>query len=306
MKLKIKANHSLKREKAKAGLIFSIPFIIGLVFFFIPAIFNVVRFSLNSITLLIGGNGYNLNFVGLEYYKHALLEDSKFTRMLLETVSTILIKTLVILIFSLFAASLLNQEFKGKTFARIVFFIPVIVSTGIIAYIDNNWVSSMTVNNLGNVLNGDSKFGLEALLSQIEFGEKLIDLVVSSAEGVNKIIRSSGMQIYIFLAAFNEIPPALYEAAKVEGCSAWECFWKITIPSVAPQIIICGVYTLIDLYTATDTEIYAYIQNFAFVDKEQSLASAMNVIYLLLIGILILLLFGIIKIYSRRDGANNA
>lgn len=306
MKLIKKANHSLERKKSRAGFWFSLPLIIGVVIFFVPAVFNVIRLSLNDIGVLAGGNGYSLSFAGLKYYKESLFEDAKFTRMLLETLSTILVKTPVILIFSLFAASLLSQEFKGRAFARIVFFIPVIVSTGIVSFIDNNWVSAMTVSEVGNVLKEDSVFGVEALLTQIEIGEKFIQVLISAANEVNQIIRSSGMQIYIFLAAFNEIPPALYEAAKVEGCSAWECFWKITIPSVVPQIIICAVYTLIDLYTATDTAIYEYIRNFAFVNKEQSLAAAMNVLYLLLVELVILAFFSIVKISGRKEGARNA
>ena len=246
-----------------------------------------------------------MNFVGLKYYREALLEDSKFNRMLIETIGTMLIQTPIILIFSLFAASLLNQEFKGRIFARIVFFIPVIVSTGVIGYIDNNWVSAMTVNHLGNALAGDRVFGLEYILSQINIGSGLIDIVVSAADGLRKIIRSSGMQIFIFLAAFQEISPSLYEAARVEGCSAWECFWKITIPCVTPQIVICGVYTLIDVYTATDTEIYKYIEDFSFVSNQQSLASAMNVLHLCAVGLVLLLGFGILKLSSKERKAKS-
>jgi len=299
--LKLKRNYSLKKQRAIAGIIFSSPFIIGLIILFVPAVISLFRFSLNDIEVLVGGNGYKMTFAGLDYYSEAVLKDAKFNRMLVESISSMLVQTPVILIFSLFAASLLNQEFKGRLFARMVFFIPVIVSTGIIAFIDNNWVSSMTVNKLGNILSDGEGLGLEVILSQLDFGKGLLDVVVSAADGLNEIIRSSGMQIFIFLAAFQEVPPSLYEAAKVEGCSAWECFWKITIPSVTPQIIICGVYTLIDVYTATDTEIYTYIEDFAFVSNQQSLASAMNVIYLLAVGVVILLAAGIIKLSGKKQ-----
>jgi len=300
--LKLKQNFSLKKQRAIAGIVFSSPFIIGLIILFIPSLISLFRFSFNDIKVLVGGNGYEMKFAGFDYYSEALFKDAKFNRMLVETIGSMLVQTPIILIFSLFAASLLNQEFKGRLFARIVFFIPVIVSTGIIAYIDNNWVSAMTVNKLDNVLATGEGFGLEMILSQIDIGKGVFDVVISAADGLNEIIRSSGMQIFIFLAAFQEVPHSLYEAAKVEGCSAWECFWKITIPSVAPQIIICGVYTLIDVYTATDTEIYTYIEEFAFVSNQQSLASAMNVLYLLMVGIVILLGAGVIKISGKKSG----
>lgn len=302
--MKIKKYSSLKSQKARAGVVFSLPFIVGFLLIFIPAMFNVFSFSLNDIKVMLGGNGYKLNFTGLSYYKQALFEDSKFNRMLLETLSKMLVQTPIILIFSLFAATLLNQQFRGRTAARLIFFIPVIVSTGIIAYVDNNWISVMTVSGIDNVLSGSQNVSLEALFSNIEFGQSLVTVVITAAEQLNKIIRSSGMQIYIFLAAFQEISPSLYEAAKVEGCSAWECFWKISIPMVTPQIIICSVYTLIDIYTATDTEIYSYINNFAFVNNQQSLASAMNVLYLLAVGIVILVGAGILKLNGRKREPN--
>ena len=124
----------------------------------------------------------------------------------------------------------------------------------------------------------------------------MIQVILDAVNGLSKIIRSSGMQIYILLAALQEIPGSIYEAAKVEGCSAWECFWRITIPSVVPQIIICGVYTLISSFTATDTEIYAYIVNQEFVNNQLSFAAAMNVLYLLSVGICLLVGAGVIKI----------
>ena len=139
------------------------------------------------------------------------------------------------------------------------------------------------------------------MLEHVDIGKGLIQVIVEAAEGLSKIIRSSGMQIYILLAALQEIPPSIYEAAKVEGCSAWECFWKITIPSVVPQIIICGVYTLISVFTATDTEIYNYIVTQEFVNNQLSFAAAMNVLYLLAVGLCILIGAGVIKIAQSKD-----
>ena len=228
------------------------------------------------------------------------MEDPKFNRMLVELLGTVLVQTPVILIFSLLIASILNQKFRGRTVARMIFFIPVVVSTGVIAYVQNNWVSIMTVSDLGNALSGGEGAGLYEILNQINVGQGLIQVVVSAAAGLNKIIRSAGMQIFVLLAALQEIPDSMYEAARVEGCSAWECFWKITIPSVAPQIIICGVYTLISIFTATDTEIYNYISTQEFVNNQQSFAAAMNVLYLLVVGLCILIGAGVIKIAGKN------
>lgn len=299
-KQKNKVKKSVIRRRNRMGYVFTLPFIIGIFVFFIPELINLFRFSFSEITVLSGGQGYELEFVGLSYYVKALMEDAKFNRLLLNLVGTVLVQTPVILIFSLVVASILNQKFKGRTLARMIFFIPVIVSSGVIAYVLNNWVSIMTVSDIGNSLSGTKESGIYMILNQIDLGQEIIKVVVNAAQGLNKIIRSAGMQIYILLAALQEIPEPLYEAAKVEGCSAWECFWKITVPSVVPQIIICAVYTLIDIFTATDTEIYQYISNFEFVNNEFSFAAAMNVLYLLAAGICILIGAGVIRIARGR------
>lgn len=298
---KNKVKKSVIRRRNRMGYVFTLPFIIGVLIFFIPELFNLFRFSFSEITVLTGGQGYELEFVGLSYYIKALMEDAKFNRLLVGLLGTVLVQTPVILIFSLVVSSILNQKFKGRTVARMIFFIPVIVSSGTIAYVLNNWVSIMTVSDIGDALAGSKEAGLNVILSQINMGQGLIQVIINAANQLNKIIRSAGMQIYIMLAALQEIPESLYEAAKVEGCSAWECFWKITVPSVVPQIIICAVYTLIDIFTATDTEIYTYIKNFEFTNNEFSFASAMNVLYLLAAGVCILIGAGVIKIGTRRS-----
>lgn len=297
---KNKVKKSVIRRRNRMGYVFTLPFIIGIFVFFIPELFNLFRFSLSEITVLSGGQGYDLEFVGLSYYIKALMEDAQFNRLLVNLVGTVLVQTPVILIFSLVVASILNQKFKGRTIARMIFFIPVIVSSGVIAYVLNNWVSIMTVSDIGDALSTTESSGIRMILDQIDIGQGLIQIVVDAAEGLNKVIRSAGMQIYILLAALQEIPESLYEAAKVEGCSAWECFWRITIPSIVPQIVICAVYTLIDIFTATDTEIYQYISNVEFVNNEFSFAAAMNVLYLAAAGICILIGAGVIKISRGR------
>lgn len=302
MKKKQKKRKISITRRDRMGVIFVLPFIIGLFVLFIPAVFNLFRFSMSDIQVLAGGQGYNLDFTGLSYYQKALMEDPKFNRMLVELLGRVLVQTPIILIFSLLIASILNQQFKGRTAARMIFFIPVIVSTGVIAYVQNNWVSIMTVSDLGNALTDAESSGVYALLERIDVGKSLIQVIVEAANGLNKIIRSSGMQIYILLASLQEVPASIYEAAKVEGCSAWECFWKITIPSVVPQIIICGVYTLISIFTATDTEIYEYIVTQEFVNNQISFAAAMNVLYLLAVGVCLLIGAGVIKLANpNRD-----
>ena len=100
---------------------------------------------------------------------------------------------------------------------------------------------------------------------------------------------NSFIQIFIFLAALQEVPDALYEAAKVEGCSGWELFWKITIPLISPQIVVAFVYSLVDSYVRSDSQLFNYIHNLAFGQSQYAYATAMYWIYFLCIGIIIAL-----------------
>ena len=112
-------------------------------------------------------------------------------------------------------------------------------------------------------------------------------MVVNAANGIDTVVTSSGMQIFILLAAFQEIPQSSYEAAAVEGASRWEIFWKITIPSVKNQIVLTAIYTVIDIFTKSDNKLFNFIYDIGFSGNQYGLAMAMYIIYLLAIGIML-------------------
>lgn len=121
----------------------------------------------------------------------------------------------------------------------------------------------------------------------MNFSPALIEVVVTAANGIENVVNSSGMQIFILLAAFQEIPQSSYEAAAVEGASKWETFWKITIPSVKNQIILTAIYTVIDIFTKTDNKLFNFIYEIGFEGNQYGLAMAMYIIYLLAIGVML-------------------
>ena len=65
---------------------------------------------------------------------------------------------------------------------------------------------------------------------------------------IYNIISYSGVQILIFLAAIQSVPKHLYEAAKIEGATQYEMFWKITFPMVSPMMLTAAVYTVVDSF----------------------------------------------------------
>lgn len=295
---------SLEQRRARYGYLFTLPFILGAVFF----IRNMVQtfiFSINE--TVMNSSGYTLEWSGFQYYVKAFTQDTKFVQYVVSSLGELLVQVPVIIIFSLFMAMVLNQEFKGRVVARAIFFLPVILSTGIIATVDQG-------SNLEGIMLFRSALetGEEAaagmvdfqqLLMSMNFNETLIDIVVSAANGISDIVNSSGIQIFIFLAAFQQISPAVYEAAQVEGCSKWELFWKLIIPMNAKQIIVAAVYTVVDVFTKNDSELFNYIHTMAYEGNKYSYAMAMYIIYAiglgLMLGIVLAVVYGLIR---KSDG----
>ena len=126
---------SLDRRKARSGWLFVLPFVIGFVLIYLPVIFDSIKYSFQRISVQAGG-GLVTEFVGWQNYEEALINDPKFAQTLLVGIQELLFDIPAIIIFSLFMAVLLNQKMAGRAVFRAIFFIPVIVSTGIIESID--------------------------------------------------------------------------------------------------------------------------------------------------------------------------
>lgn len=294
---------SLERKRARCGYIFTLPFILGIVLLFIPNVFKTFLFSVNDV--IIDASGYTLESAGFQYYYKALFEDAQFIRYVAGALSELLIEVPIILVFSLFMAMVLNQEFKGRVVARAIFFLPVVLSTGIIANVDAN-AGMNTLMSIRNALDTDgAQIGSELtrLLTSMNFNETLTEIVVNAANGVGDIVNASGMQIFIFLAAFQQIPLSVFEAAQVEGCSKWVLFWKIILPMTSKQIIVAGVYTVIDVFTRTDSELFEYINTTAYTNNQYSLAMAMYLIYALGLAVMMgIALTTIYKMIRKSEG----
>ena len=249
-------------------------------------------------------NGYKLSPVGWKYYDYALTGDPQFLPLLGTTLKTFGLQVPVIVIFSLVIANMLNMDFPGRGVARVVFFIPVILSTGIIAQIENSTGFIDLVENNRTLVTGIESVGMEIsqLLTSINFSDALIDIIEAAIANIYDIVQSSGMQIFILLAALREIPSSLYEAAAVEGCNKWELFWKITIPMISPQIVICTVYTIIDQFASVDNDLFTYIHGLAFASNQFGLANAMYVIYLLCLAVLVaVIMFVLLRFVRAKD-----
>lgn len=282
---------SLDTKRNLQGYFFISPLIVGFVLLFLYPFFQSITFSLSRLELT--PTGFTLKYVGLENYRHALLVNADFVRATVETMKSVFRDVPLVLAFSFFAAVLLNQKFKGRTAARIIFFLPVIMGAGVVMDLESR-------NFIAEVMEGDPYEGMLAsrivpFLIQMRIPENLTNYVVNAVEFVPVIVRASGVQIIIFLAGLQSVPSSLYEAARVEGSTEWESFWVITLPMMSPLVLANIVYTIIDSFTANNNQIVRMIRAVRVTGAGYGISAAMSWIYFVLIAVLLGIVIGVIS-----------
>ena len=203
----------------------------------------------------------------------------------------------LVIIFSFFAANLINQKFRGRAVARSIFFFPVILTSGVILGLENSDLLVQTLSTTG--MDADefqSMFNIMMLLNKYTNLPMVVTEFLSNAiNGIYDIVVASGVQILIFLAGLQSISPSLYEASSMEGATAWENFWKITFPMISPIILVNSVYTIIDLFTNETNEMMKNIKSTIFNDIKYGYGSAMAWIYFVCIAVILLIVGGLIS-----------
>ena len=280
------ALNKTQRREAIHGYLFLLPLLIGLVTFFLIPIVKSFLFSVSSVSSTPAG--YHLRLQGLVSYYAALFENNTYRQTVTEAFLKMIITAPLIVIFSFFMSSVLNQKFRGRTFFRVVLFIPVIITITVVSG-SNALESQMT-----GFTSYKSSFTNEAVyftaqiteyLENIGVSQNVAGIITSIADQIYSVIRLSGIQILILLTGMQSISPSLYEAARVEGGTAWENFWKITFPMVSPLVITCVVYTIVDTFTSSGNDVMLLIQTTAFTNLDFSLAAAMSWLYFAVVGV---------------------
>ncbi len=300
--IKKKRRMGLEQKRAMMGYLFVLPFVIGLLmFFFFPMIQSFI-FSLNVIEVVSGG--YSLRPNGLNYYRNALFEyvstsnqGKSFMVLIAEGLGTMASQVLLVVIFSFFAANLLNQKFRGRSIARAIFFLPVILMSGVIVTVDSGDLlqSSMGMTQTDAQEGAFQAVALARVLLSTRLDPRFIDFIVSAVNRIYEIVSASGVQILVFLAGLQSISPSLFEASNIEGATGWENFWKITFPMVSPLILVNTIYTVIDTLTNSNSVVMTIIRDEAFRSAKYGLSSAMAWIYFVAIMLVVGILTGIIS-----------
>ena len=110
----------LMGKRAVYGYLFILPFIIGFIFFMVKPLYQSFMMSLSEVT--ISKEGFTLSLNHFANFKRAFLVDADFKQMLLTGIGSMVVRSIATVVFSFFVALLLNQNFKGRTLARSIFF----------------------------------------------------------------------------------------------------------------------------------------------------------------------------------------
>lgn len=297
-----KHSASLESNMARKGYLFIMPWLIGFLIFFVYPTFMSIWYSFSNSSPIDDIEGGLLNyisekFVGFEYYKNIWLVDTNFTDNLSNSIFEFFYSLPIIIFLSLVFALVLNQKFKGRMIARAIFFIPVIVASGVVMSYLNGDVNAQELLN--------SPDGTNSMYTSVSFSEMLVNMGLPTAitTQINKYISSifslvwsSGVQTILFLAGLQAISAQYYEVANVEGATKWETFWFVTFPMLMNVLILNVVYTGITIFTDNKNlvmqQAYELIRN-----TNYNKSSAIMWCYFAILGIII----GVLMIVFRKQ-----
>ncbi|TDQ41033.1 carbohydrate ABC transporter permease [Aureibacillus halotolerans] len=275
---------SMKTRHNMEGYAFVSLWIIGFFFFMAIPLGRSFIYSLNELTPTSAG--LQATFVGLMNYREAFTTDIHFLPLLIETLTSMLTQVPLILIFAMFSAILLNREMIGRTFFRGIFFLPVIIASGAaLRKLLEQGVTQLPIFN---------QYGLYNQLSNF-IPEVVLEPLLEYADALTLVMWDSGVQILIFLAGLQTISPALYEAAKIDGATSWETFWKITFPLLMPMIFVNTLYSIVNSFTKPDNGVMNHLLNVVFRSNDYAYGSAIGWLYFLFIFIIIGFVFLIFR-----------
>ena len=277
----------LQRRKAISGYLFIAPFIIGFLAFMVKPLFQSLYMSF--CTVEVSPNGIHNVFKGLANYIQAFTIDTEFNRLLVEEISRMCINSLAIMVFSFFVALILNQKFKGRALVRAIFFLPVILSSGVILGVESNNALLASVQNMVEETTSTTSVtdAIKSILLTSGIGASAFEKVFDIVDGIYDVASASGIQIIIFLSGLQTISTNMYEAAAIEGCTAWESLWKITFPMISSLFLVNWIYTIVDFCMRSDNQVMEKISDQMIQYINYGFASAMSWIYFLIVIVII-------------------
>lgn len=279
-------------REALHGYAFVLIWIIGFAIFTLLPLIQTFYYSLNQVT--VAATSIDLVFVQWANYTRALFTDPNFVELLIGYMIETLVSVPIVIIFSMIIALFLNLDFKFKGFFRTIFFLPVVITSGPV-------IQELTSQGATSVPGGVNSAAVSNFLAELpRYLRNPVEYLLTS---FILILWFSGVQILIYLASLQKIDKSVYEAAAIDGASAWEAFWKITLPSLSTTTVVNAIYTIITLSHFSENKVIKYIYAQTYdVEGGIGYASAMSFIYFF---VLILILVVVYWLLSSRSQEQN-
>lgn len=277
---------SVLQRYNRMGYWFILPWVIGFVMLMLGPLIQTVRFATGDLT--ITGDGYTIESVGFAHFLYAFREDAGFPKLLVNSLLDMIVDVPILLIFSFFTAVLLRRDFRGSKVVKGIFFITVIMSSGVFIQMQNETMSTNTAQ-LSSAMSSSAvdSLNIGQYLIEAGIGESIVEYLAAPVDALFSVMTRSGVQIFIFLAGLSGISPALYEACSIEGATGWETFWLITFPMTSPLIVVNLIYSIVDSFMANDNQVLQFIYEQAFGELDYGYASALSWIYFLAVAAII-------------------
>ncbi len=291
--MKIKKAKSLDAKKSRSAFIFLSPWLLGMLLFFVIPIFQSFYYSFADISIDL--DGVSSSFVGLTNIKYLISKDPDYIKNLIAGIKDMLISVPFILVVSLILAVLLNNKFKGRLFFRSLFFLPVIITSGVVLQL---YLSAASGNATEVAVSKSVSFSMidfSTVLDGLNLPASLETYLSEVMDNLFMLVWQSGIQVVLFIAGLQSIPDLLYEVSKVEGATKWEEFWFLTLPMLSRTMYLIIVFTIVENITLTTNPVIAQSYNL-FNNLYYGRGSAALWLYFLIVGIA---LFLILKVYNK-------
>lgn len=291
--MKIRKAKSLDAKKSRSAFIFLSPWLLGMLLFFVIPIFQSFYYSFADISIDL--DGVSSSFVGLTNIKYLISKDPDYIKNLIAGIKDMLISVPFILVVSLILAVLLNNKFKGRLFFRSLFFLPVIITSGVVLQL---YLSAASGNATEVAVSKSVSFSMidfSTVLDGLNLPASLETYLSEVMDNLFMLVWQSGIQVVLFIAGLQSIPDLLYEVSKVEGATKWEEFWFLTLPMLSRTMYLIIVFTIVENITLTTNPVIAQSYNL-FNNLYYGRGSAALWLYFLIVGIA---LFLILKVYNK-------
>ena len=216
----------------KKGLLFVLPALIGTFLFIIIPIFCSFGLSFSEWDLL-----NEIHYVGFSNYKSVFTEP-EFLQILINTIVYAVSTTIFAVIIPLLIASIINNKIKGNELFKTIYFLPFITPAVVIAIVWA-WIFDPNIGLINTLLHTHYTW---------LFSTKLA-MPVLIFVSVWKLI---GYNVVLFLTGFSTIDKSVYEASKIDGATAYQTFFDITVPLLKPTIYFVTTVTAISSFQIFD------------------------------------------------------